>query len=68
MSAFGSLPNVTAAFLAPKLCITWSLLKTDYERKTKKAACFLCKRGWGRLKDKFWLAFHIPHEFHSVGK
>lgn len=43
-SGLGGLPNVTAALLAPKLCIMWSLLKTDYERKTK-AVCFLWKKG-----------------------
>lgn len=43
-SGLGGLPNVTAVLLAPKLCIMWSLLKTDYERKTE-AACFLWKKG-----------------------
>ena len=33
-----------------------------------KQFAFCEKKGQGRLKGKFWLSFHIPHEFHSVGK
>lgn len=66
-AGLGGLPEATAAFLAPKLCIMWSPLKTDYEEKLKKQL-LSCVEVWGRLKGKLRLAFHSPHEVCSVGK
>lgn len=50
-AGLGGLPNGAAAFLAPKLFITWSLWKTGCkEKKTKKIAHFL-------LLSKFHMNF-----------
>lgn len=67
-AGLGGLPNVAAALQTPKLFIMWSPWKAGYKEKLKGYLIFCVEEAWGRLKSKFWLAFHIPYEFRSVGK